>query len=124
VSVSVAGAQTGLVLANGALKSAEALDAACHPEVRFVTNRVTLAEDERLSGGATISGRVTPRGVTRPLTLNANVFRRPGSAPDDLNQLTVSLSGALNRSDFGANGYAGLVANRVTLDITAAIRIG
>jgi len=98
VSVSVADARTGLVLATDALKSVEVLDAARHPEARFVSDRVALAEDGRLSGGATISGRVTLGEETRPLTLNANVFRRPGSAPDDLSQLTVSLSGALNRS--------------------------
>ncbi|QBF31153.1 YceI family protein [Thalassococcus sp. S3] len=122
VSVSVAQAWTALFFATDALKGASVLDAANHPEVRFVSTSIRLAQDGRLSGGATVTGRVTVRGVTRPLTLQADLFRLPGSAPDDLRALTIRLRGALSRSAFGASGFPNLVADTVTLDINAAIR--
>ncbi|MEM9551759.1 MAG: YceI family protein [Pseudomonadota bacterium] len=122
VSVSVARARTGLVFVTQALKSAEVLDAARFPEVRFVSESVALAANGRLSDGATITGRVTLRGVTRRLSFRANVYRQPGSAANDLENLTVQLTGAISRSAFGASGFANYVDDEVTLDIQAAIR--
>ncbi|CUH98035.1 YceI family protein [Leisingera aquaemixtae] len=115
-------ARTGLVFATEALKSPGILDAARHPDIRFRSTRVRLGPDGRLSGGAQITGDLTLRGTTRPVTLQAALYRRPGSAPDDLRQLDVHLTGALSRAAFGANGYAGLVADRVSLAIRARIR--
>jgi polyisoprenoid-binding protein YceI len=122
VSVSVAEARTPFIFATTALKSAEVLDAARHPEVRFVSTAIRLGEGGRISDGARIAGNVTVRGVTRPLTLDAALYRRQGSAVDDLSRLTTQLQGHIDRSDFGATGYPDLVANRVDLDIRAAIR--
>ena len=81
-----------------------------------------LAQDGRLSGGARISGRLTLRGVTRSQDLTASIYRPPGSDPNDLQSLTVLLSGQLSRADFGATGYPELVTDNVGLDITAVIR--
>lgn len=122
VTLSVAKARTGLMLATDALKSPEILDAARYPTVRFVSTSVRLGADGRISGGASLAGRLTIRDVTRPVTFSADLYRPKGSAPDDLSRLTVRLSGAISRSAFGASGYAGLVDDTVTLDITAAIR--
>ncbi|MGV6850418.1 MAG: YceI family protein [Marinibacterium sp.] len=121
VTLAVDKTRTALVLATEALKSPDILDAARFPVVRFRSTRVRLAPDGRLSGGATLTGALTIRDVTRPVTFQAGIFRPKGSAPDDLSRLTVRLTGAISRSAFGASGYAGLVDDRVTLDITAAI---
>jgi polyisoprenoid-binding protein YceI len=121
VTVKVIGAQTSLFFATQALVGPQVLDAARFPTIRFVSRSVQLARDGRLSGGARISGLLTMRGVTRPITLNANLLREPGSAPDDLRNLIVRLDGVLNRSAFGATGYPDLVGNRVDLDILAVI---
>jgi len=75
----------------------------------------------RSSDGARITGDLTVRGVTRPVTLAASLYRRPGTAADDLDQLSIGLTGALNRHDFGASGYPDLVAETVGLDIHAEI---
>ena len=123
VSVSVGGARTGLVFATQALLGPEVLDAANYPTIRFVSHRVTLAADGRLSGGATIDGDLTIRGRTRPTRLVAALYRVPGSELDDLSTLHIRLSGRINRSAFGAVGYAELVADIVELDILAVIRV-
>jgi len=121
VSVNVAGARTGLIFATQALIGPEVLDAAQFPTIRFVSRTVKLAADGRLSGGARIIGDLTLRGITRPITLQANLYRQSGSAVDDLRSLTVQLTGQVSRSAFGAVGYPNLVADMVGLDITAVI---
>ncbi|WP_368041141.1 YceI family protein [Leisingera sp. ANG59] len=117
-------ARTGLILATEALKSPGVLDTARHPQIRFRSTRVRLGPDGRISGGAAIEGELTLRGTTRPLTLQAALYRRPGSAPDELSELDVHLSGQISRAAFGATGYADLVADRVRLAIKARIRRG
>lgn len=121
VSVNVRGAQTGLLFATQALVGPEVLDAAHFPVIRFVSERVRLAADGRLSGGARIHGRLTIRDVTRPVDLTANLYRPPGTRPDDLQTLQVQLSSEISRSAFGASGYPKLVADTVTLDIFAVV---
>jgi len=122
ISLDVTAARTKLPFALPALIGPNVLDAARFPTIRFVSTKVRLAADGRLSGGATITGNLTLRGVTRPLTLQANLFRAPGSAADDLSNLSVQLQGRINRSEFGATGFSDLVEDSVGLDIKAVIR--
>ncbi|WP_264212844.1 YceI family protein [Leisingera thetidis] len=114
--------RTGLIFATEALKSPGMLDTARFPEIRFRSTQVRLGPDGRLSGGAQIRGGLTLRGTTRPLTLQAALYRLPGTAPDELRELDVHLSGRLSRAAFGATGYPELVADRVNLEIKARIR--
>ena len=122
VSVSVAGARTGFIFATQAMIGPDVLDATHFPTIRFVSRAVQLAPDGRLSGGARITGDLTLRGITQPVTLQANLYRQRGSAINDLSSLTVQLTGQVSRSAFGAVGYPDLVADLVGLDITAVIR--
>lgn len=121
VVLRVAGARTSLIFATQALIGPDVLDSAQFPTIRFVSDKVQLAQDGRLSGGARIAGKLTMHGVTKPVTLDANLYRARGSAADDLGELTVQLSGQVSRSAFGASGYADLVDDIVGLDITAVI---
>lgn len=123
ISLNVAQVRTPLPFARQALIGPDVLDVARYPTIRFVSTRVRLAPDGRLSGGATISGKLTMHGVTRPVTFEAGLFRAPGSAPDDLSVLTVLLKGQISRSAFGATGYGDLVADTVGLNISAVIRV-
>ena len=121
VSVSVRNARTGLIFATDALKSPEVLDAGRYPTIHFVSTRVKLGPGGRLSDGASLSGNLTVRDVTRPVTFQASVYRQSGTSADDLDDLQVRLSGAISRSAFGATGYGDLVDDRITLDIRAAV---
>ena len=123
IVVDATAVRTPLPFARTALIGPDVLDVARYPTIRFVSTRVTLAADGRLSGGATITGKLTMRGVTRPVTLDASLFREPGSAPDDLSNLRVQLQGQISRSDFGATGFGDLVADGVGLNILAVIRV-
>lgn len=122
VTADIRAAKTGLIFVTQALLSAEVLDVQNHPNVRFVSNRIALGQNGRISEGARIDGALTLRGVTLPLQLDANLSRPAGTPPDDLSVLLVRLTGRLNRGDFGATGYPKLVAEPVDLDIRAEIR--
>lgn len=121
ITLDASRARAGTVFATSALKSPAVLDTARFPVVRFRSTRIRLGPGGRLSGGAQIQGRLTLRGITRPLTLQAALYRRPGTAPKDLRELDVHLSGQLSRAAYGATGYADLVADQVTLAIRARI---
>ena len=109
-------AETGVALMTSALKSQDVRATDQHPAIRFVSTSFAATES-----GAVVQGDVTVRGVTRPLTLQATIFRPPGSAPGNRSQLTVRLTGQIDRHDFGASGYPALVEPTVTLDIRARL---
>ena len=121
VTADVRRARTGLLPITEALKSRSVLAAAEFPKARFRSTRVTLGPDGRMSDGATLGGLLTLRGVTRDVRFNAQLFRKTGTAPDDLDRLTVILNGSVNRRDYGAKGYGELVGDTVHIEIRARI---
>ena len=121
VVLNVANARTKLPFARGPMLSDNVLAADTHPTIRFASTKIKLGPGGRISDGAMITGDLTVRGVTRPVTLQANLYRKPGSAADDLSALSIRLNGALDRHAFGASGYPDLVDGLVGLDIQAEI---
>lgn len=121
VTADVRRARTGLIFATEALKSPSVLDAERFPLARFQSTRVILGAGGRISDGATIEGRLTLRGMTRPVRFGAALYRLPGSAPEDLRTLVVALKGQIDRRDYGATGFADLVGDMVDIAIDAEI---
>ncbi len=121
VSLDVSGARTGLIFATEALKAATVLDARNHPTIRFQSTAIRANNPRNLSAGGQIDGLLTIRGVTRPVTLNAAVFRQQGTAEGDLRQLSFRISGAVSRAAFGASGYGDIVQDTIQLDIAARV---
>ncbi|MGL4311209.1 MAG: YceI family protein [Paracoccaceae bacterium] len=116
VRVSVRAAQAGIPFATEALKGGSVLDAQRYPEIAFASRRVRSAGD-----GAVVDGDITIRGVTRPVRLTARLYRQHGTRPGDLSQLSILLTGAVRRSDFGSTGFSGQVGDEVRLRILARI---
>lgn len=116
VRLSVARAQTNVPFATEAMKGNSVLAAGTYPAARFQSRKVT-----RVGDGARLEGMLTLRGVTRPVTLNGAIFRKRGSAADDLSSLVLLFEGAVNRQDFGASGFPALVEDRVALRVLVAI---
>jgi polyisoprenoid-binding protein YceI len=114
VAVDVTRADAGHPLATQAMTSPGVLDAADYPLITFQSRRVTLVGD----GQARVDGDIAIRGVSRPITLDAWLT----TSTPDLSRLTVTLSGLVHRSDFGAAGWSDLVGDEVRLDIVAALR--
>lgn len=109
-------ADAGPFYATEAMKSQSVLDTGHHPVIRFRSSRVL---DTR--GGATIIGPLTVRDVTREITLQAKLFRPPGTAAGDLSRLSILMTGSLDRREFGAGGYANIVGPTIRLQILARI---
>lgn len=122
VTADIRNVSSGLVFITQAIKSADLLDAANHPTVRFTSTKIRLGAKGRISAGAEIDGNLTLRGITKPITLQAALSRPAGTKPDDLSILYIKLNGTLRRSDFGASGYPGLAEDQVALDIQAELR--
>lgn len=114
VALDATGARAGFFLATQAMRGPQVLDTAQHPEIRFRSTRIsgTLA-------AARIEGLLTVRGITRPVTLHAGLYRTPETDPATLDRLTVLLTGEIDRHAFGASGFPDLVGPTITLRILA-----
>ena len=121
VTLDPSSTRTGLIFATEALKAAELLNTAVYPQIAFVSTGVTAGAD---GTQAEVDGQVTIRGVTRPLRLHAQLYRQAGTIAGNIDKLSLLLTGTLNRNDFGASGYPGMVSDQVTLQITAQIDRG
>lgn len=118
VTLDVQHATANFPFAAEALKGANVLDARHHPTIHFASTKVQPS-----GSGALVQGTLTMRGVTRPITLHASIFRQKGHDTGDLSHLTVHLQGSLRRSAFGATGFADAVGDEVRLDIRARIKL-
>jgi polyisoprenoid-binding protein YceI len=116
VTLDATRARTVLPLAETALKGASVLDTARFPTIRFQSAKVL-----RDPPGALMTGDLTVRGQTLPVTLKARFFRLPDRSPEDLSEVDILLEGRLSRSAFGASGYPDLVADPVDLRIRATL---
>jgi polyisoprenoid-binding protein YceI len=101
IAVSAADVETGLAPVDALVRSRDYLDTARHPEITFELDRL----EQTSRSTATIFGRITLRGVTRPVRFEATVFRY-GPAPDDPDRFEAGfdLTGAIDRTEFGSNG--------------------
>ncbi|HEX9858690.1 MAG TPA: YceI family protein [Paracoccaceae bacterium] len=99
-----------------AMKGPSVLNTSAFPQISFQSTAVRAEGD-----GARVEGNLTIRSVTRPVVLRANIWRQRGTAEGDLSHLTVRLTGAVNRSAFGAVGWLDMVSDEVRLDILARI---
>ncbi len=116
VTLNAAGAKAGFVFATQTMKGARVLNTAAHPTIRF---RSTSFRGNL--NGATVKGHLTVRGVTKAVTLRAQLFRQSGTALDDRDNLAVLLTGEINRNDFDADGFPGYVGPMIGLRILAHI---
>jgi polyisoprenoid-binding protein YceI len=102
---------------DGHLKSADFFDVAKFPALTFKSTRVVAGKD----GALTVTGDLTMHGVTKPVVLEGSIT---GSITDPQGNTRrgVSMTGKLNRKDFGVSyGPAAIVGDEVKLDIQAEL---
>lgn len=106
---------------NRAVLAPNLLDAARHPQARFVSTRIT-ARGERQ---AEVCGELTLRGVTGPFCMDVtfNQLRRH-PLPPFRRTVGFSASGELSRSAFGMRAWPGMVGDRVQLRIEVEATAG
>ena len=118
VALDVARARAGFPFASQGMKSPKVLWAAKYPEIVFKSTRARRSGD-----GAEIEGNLTVRGVTKPVVLNALLFRQRGTVAGDRRRMSIFLTGSLSRSAFGASGWSDLAGDEVRLAVLARIRL-
>jgi polyisoprenoid-binding protein YceI len=104
-SVDVGSASFGDYLRSGAF-----LDAIRHPSIDFVSTSVRKVSDHVVQ----VSGELTLLGVTKPLTVDVDVTRRPGGG-----SLSFQANAEIDRLAFGMNSGFPLVSRDVELHIAS-----
>jgi polyisoprenoid-binding protein YceI len=101
VTVSARGATTGLPLVDALVKSADYLGTDAWPEMTFRLDRLTPTSKST----ADVAGRLTLRGVTRPVAFDAQVIRYGPAAGDPGRfEAGFDLDGTIDRTAFGSTG--------------------
>lgn len=92
-------------------------DSAKFPEARFVSTGVQVS-----GTSAVVTGNLTLRGVTKPITLKARFVGAGTNVPQAGSKKTVGFhaTGTINRGDFGMGYGLALVPDPIQLDLTAA----
>ncbi|MGV8987909.1 MAG: YceI family protein [Cypionkella sp.] len=116
VTLNAKGSNASFPFAAQAMRGPKVLDTAEFPEISFVSTSV-----QPEAQGAAVAGNITIRGVTRPASFHAEIWRQQGTVEGDLSHLTIRLTGAIKRSDFGAVGWGDMVGDEVRLNILARI---
>jgi polyisoprenoid-binding protein YceI len=99
------------------LKSADFFDVAKFPTLTFKSTKIVAGKD----GALTVTGDLTMRGVTKPVTLEGSITGTI-TDPQGNTRRGVSATGKLNRRDFGVSyGPAAIVGDEVKLDIQAEL---
>ena len=102
---------------DGHLKSPDFFDVAKYPTITFKSTKVTGGKD----GAITVTGDLTLHGVTKPVTLEGSLTEAIKDMQGNARR-GVSLSGKINRRDFGVSyGPAAVIGDDVKLDIQAEI---
>ena len=101
------------------LQTADFFDTANHPNARFVATSITVDADDPRE--AEITGDLTLRGVTRPVSIDAR-FNQSGEL---FGAYVVGFDGetTIRRSDFGIEYGLPLLGDEVTLHIEAEFRL-
>jgi polyisoprenoid-binding protein YceI len=108
VSIEVASIDTRDEKRDAHLRSADFFDAEQFPTITFVSRSVTPAGGNRFR----VAGDLTIRGVTRPVTLDAELSEFIVD-PWGNRRAAVAVSGEINRTDFGLTWNQVLEAGRL-----------
>ncbi len=104
---------TGHALFNDHIQAEDFFDTARHPAITFKSNAMKFQGDQP----ASVTGELTIKGVTRPVTLAITHFKCMPHPIRKVNACGANASTALKRSDFNMGKYAPGVSDEVTLVI-------
>jgi len=99
------------------LRSADFFDVEKYPELRFASTHAQQTDD-----GWKLTGNLTIRGTTRPVTLTV-VEEGEGVDPWGNEKAAFSATGKFNRSDFGLNWNAALETGGVLVSDEVKVSI-
>ncbi|KQN09550.1 hypothetical protein ASE85_00905 [Sphingobium sp. Leaf26] len=118
IEVPIANLTTGIPALNEHLAKAEFFDAAKFPTATFVS---TSVKPEGATG-ATISGNLTIKGITKPVTLDTEFYGAGANPMNKKENIGFVATGTIKRSDFGMGMAVPVVGDAVELKIIAAFQ--
>ncbi|MBW4090150.1 MAG: YceI family protein [Proteobacteria bacterium] len=122
IAVTVAADSLHMSWARGAalMRSAAFLDVARHKAIRFASQAVTPDGPGRYL----VRGQLELRGVTRPIVFAARLREVSRDPATGRRVERFTLTGHLDRRDFGMTADPLIIANRVALAIEARVTLG
>jgi len=127
VAIRTASVSTGATDRDNHLRSADFFDVATYPEMRFTSTSIQPAG----KGEYIVKGDLTIKDVTRPVELRATAANAPISDPWGNQRTAISLTGEINRKDWGLTWNQVLEAGtllvgekiKLNLDVVALRRV-
>ncbi|MEO9970146.1 MAG: YceI family protein [Hyphomonadaceae bacterium] len=102
---------------NDHLNSENWFDTAQFPEITFVST--SLTQDAENYDKGTLTGDLTIKGITKPITLDVDLLGSMGEHPiNKAPTIGVNATGSVLRSDFGLGAYAPAVSDKITITVS------
>jgi polyisoprenoid-binding protein YceI len=103
--------ETDSTMVKKVIKSPTFFDVENHPEILFVSTGVEWRSPTR----AVLKGNLTLRGVTKPVVFNVELQGVKGKPSGNGDDILVTATTSIRRSDFGMDGLPGMVNDSVKL---------
>lgn len=118
IDVPVANLKTGIPALDEHLMKPEFFDSAKFPTAKFVSTAVKADG----ATGADISGNLTIKGITKPVTLDAEFYGAGANPMNKKENLGFVATGKIKRSDFGMAYGVPMVGDDIELKIIVAFQ--
>ena len=113
VTIDAKSVNTGYALFNEHIQAEDYFDTAKYPTITFKSTAVKFEGDKPVS----VSGNLTIKGVTKPVTLAVASFQRMPHPIVKKDAIGANATVKIKRSEFNAGKYAPNVSDEVTLTI-------
>jgi polyisoprenoid-binding protein YceI len=117
VEIPVANLKTGIAALDEHLMKPEFFDSAKFPKASFVSTGVKVD-----GTGAEITGNLTIKGITKPVTLDAEFYGAGVQPMNKKENIGFVATGTIKRSEFGMGMAVPMVGDAVELKIVAAFQ--
>jgi polyisoprenoid-binding protein YceI len=115
VTIPIGSLSTGVPDLDEHLKSADFFEVAKYPTATFVSTRVEKGMD---MNHLKVTGNLTIRTVTRPVTLDVTLLKIGKNARTEVATIGFDARGTLKRSDFGLGAFVPQVSDEIQLLVT------
>jgi polyisoprenoid-binding protein YceI len=113
ISIDATSVDTGHALFNQHIQGEDYFDTARYPTITFKSTGVQFSGDTPIA----VDGRLTIKGVTRPVTLIVTHFQAAPHPMLKKDAIGANATTRIKRSEFNAGKYAPAVSDEVTLNI-------
>jgi polyisoprenoid-binding protein YceI len=105
---------TGIPLFNEHIQAADFFDTAHYPTITYKADKMSFDGDQP----ASLSGDLTIKGVTRPVTLSVTHFKCMPHPMLKVEACGANATAQVKRSDFNMGKYAPAVSDEITLSLS------